>query len=641
MQLGFMIVEWLFRLVGISLFGYYIYNFVRQSKKLSKILHAETAFFEKDVTKQNLMRSFPTIEKRMQGNEILGEVWKEFDASLVKNGQLVSTTVEVDVYFNEYILVDVPLKLEIVRNIPGMLTGLGIVGTFIGVLAGLNGYDSHNVEAVRSSVINLLSGVQGAFWNSFFAISLAVLFTAMEKFYVSKLYSQVSHLQQAINRLFNRSISDDYLQRMLYQMEEQGQVMKSFSQDLSESIKVSLEELVNKQSQNMQVANQQLATAISGTLKDELGPTMDKISNVMEEVSAAQIDAGQGAMKQMISEFRETLQSSSTMQMQEMLEAISGTAQILESLKKEMDNFIGTMNVQANMQHEMVNQQIATITNQSAEGQRQMRREFTAFADTVAQNIGSLQQQMANQSSQSVKLVADELTGLVLKTQGKSGRKMQLFEDMLISTKDEKNGQMAEHTSCLTTGVAQTVQKMGLETEKLLVSSLQMNEQLMIRVGAMVKQVEGLINKTTDHSEEMYTMLKTGTEDMLNLFIQAHKLSAEYGQIVKARKGIGTSTESYKNFEQLYVLYQESGVQVEKVVEENKMLIQSLDASVTEGLDSYIRLTQQSISAYLAQLDKSLSATVNKLTTSTSGLEESLDEFSDTMESLLKSKRVG
>ncbi|MEI6957407.1 hypothetical protein ACOIDZ_34220, partial [Klebsiella pneumoniae] len=73
-------------------------------------------------------------------------------------------------YFSEQQLVDIPLNTEFFKHLPGILTGVGIIGTFYGLMIGLNHFDPSTPEQVTSSVNNLLHDVLYAFLGSAVAI---------------------------------------------------------------------------------------------------------------------------------------------------------------------------------------------------------------------------------------------------------------------------------------------------------------------------------------------------------------------------------------------------------------------------------------------------------------------------------------
>ena len=65
---------------------------------------------------------------------------------------------------------------NVVLQIPGTLTGLGILGTFIGLLIGIRGIGFSSIDIALTSVQTLLSGIQVAFYTSIAGMILSLLF---------------------------------------------------------------------------------------------------------------------------------------------------------------------------------------------------------------------------------------------------------------------------------------------------------------------------------------------------------------------------------------------------------------------------------------------------------------------------------
>lgn len=637
------IIEWAIKIGICAFFCYYFFVLYTTQKKLSENLNNELKFFSTEVRQDNIIEQIPLIQQRMKENKILGQAWREFEDSLLKKQNSVTTTVDSNVYFNEYILVDVPLKLEVMRNIPAILTSLGIIGTFIGVLTGLSGYDSQSIEMVRTSVSHLLSGVTDAFWNSLLAISLALIFTLFEKIFTNNLYSQVISLQQAINRVFNRSVSEDYLQQMLIQSEQQSQALKSFSQDLSESIKVALDELVTKQTKVIISSSEAYTKNISQALEAQLSPSMERLNSVMDEVRKTQANAGEEAMQKMVADFKHSLHSSSNQQFDQTLQAISGAAEILGSVKSELGGFAAMMKEQATVQNEIVAKQMETLTAHASSSQTEMNEEFKGFIESISGNLGKLQSEMALKSTESI---------------------------------DNMSTKMAFT-------VSETVSKMGSETEKLLTANTQVNHEMMLRVDQLITQVDILSSKTNSATGDLTEKLQKGTASMAILLEQTDALSKSFvdilqknGDLVKNTVGaivdlqhtsqeINTSTESYKQIHQSmgnYIIsfkqqlevseekynqltgllnsYKEAMDQVQSTVFENKAVVATLNEAINEDFANYVKITQESITSYLEELDKNLGTTVTSLNSAIGNLDDSLDGFSDSMDTMLKN-RVG
>src|SRR5688500_8636756 len=81
------------------------------------------------------------------------------------------STVPAEALFRPEVVVDTPLRSEFFRHLPGLFTGVGIIGTFFGLLMGLRAFQvSENPVIVRDSLNSLLHGVYEAFLVSAVAI---------------------------------------------------------------------------------------------------------------------------------------------------------------------------------------------------------------------------------------------------------------------------------------------------------------------------------------------------------------------------------------------------------------------------------------------------------------------------------------
>lgn len=89
-----------------------------------------------------------------------------------ETGQIVS---DIDEAINEDVLALYTWR-GVIAQIPGTLTGLGILGTFVGLLLGLRSINFITVEAALGSVQSILAGIDTAFYTSIAGVILSILF---------------------------------------------------------------------------------------------------------------------------------------------------------------------------------------------------------------------------------------------------------------------------------------------------------------------------------------------------------------------------------------------------------------------------------------------------------------------------------
>lgn len=95
-----------------------------------------------------------------------------------KNGMIISG---IDEVINEDEL-SLRCWQGVILQIPGTLTGLGLLGTFIGLITGINSIQVSSVDATLASIQTLFSGIQTAFYTSIAGVILSIIFNIMYKF---------------------------------------------------------------------------------------------------------------------------------------------------------------------------------------------------------------------------------------------------------------------------------------------------------------------------------------------------------------------------------------------------------------------------------------------------------------------------
>lgn len=185
------------------------------------------------------------IEQLAKNDGQLAQLWTEYNQALETLQQLevaVETSAgqwyagsHAENHFTEQALVDSPLQSNFFKHIPGILTGVGIIGTFSGLIAGLIGFDVSNPEHVQTALSQLVQTVGHAFLVSALAITLAMAFTWIEKSVLTGRYQQVEQLQQGLDTLFPPQGSAQYLERLTLAAEMQATLSYKILHQLRES----------------------------------------------------------------------------------------------------------------------------------------------------------------------------------------------------------------------------------------------------------------------------------------------------------------------------------------------------------------------------------------------------------------------
>ena len=194
-----------------------------------------------DVSAAINRRDFREIERIFQDDEILGHQWREFKECVVidclsDDREEYHNTVAASKFFNFDDVVNTSkswvfnIKFNFFNVVPNLLTGLGILGTFVGIISGLP--DSNTTFDTSSFIV----GLKKSFGTSICGLFLASLFTFFEKLKIDKAEHIVSQLAQEMDRLFKRKVEQEYLKEINSSMEEHGKTLKTLATEIGSEV---------------------------------------------------------------------------------------------------------------------------------------------------------------------------------------------------------------------------------------------------------------------------------------------------------------------------------------------------------------------------------------------------------------------
>jgi hypothetical protein len=249
-------------------------------------------------------------------DKTLAHLWREYRHTLHEQRELnqntgsqevttLRATVSAEAIFSAQTLVDNRLRTEFFKHLPGICTGLGIIGTFLGLLQGLNAFTvSENAQVVRASLEGLLHGVFEAFLVSATAIAIAMAITLIEKLMTSSLYKAVEVLAHRIDEMFEAGMGEEYLERLVRASEESATQAKILKDALVADLKELLSDLTQQQ---IRAASAGGARIVSG-LQTSFTEPLAQIARAVEGVSQDQGQAVTKLLTDVLAGFSQRLQ---------------------------------------------------------------------------------------------------------------------------------------------------------------------------------------------------------------------------------------------------------------------------------------------------------------------------------------------
>lgn len=110
----------------------------------------------------------------------LDQVFSEYKSKVMAQKEANEILSSLEDYISEDSL-SLATWQNVVLQIPGTLTGLGILGTFVGLVTGITSVGFSSVEAALDSIATLLSGIEAAFYTSISGVILSIVFNLLHR----------------------------------------------------------------------------------------------------------------------------------------------------------------------------------------------------------------------------------------------------------------------------------------------------------------------------------------------------------------------------------------------------------------------------------------------------------------------------
>lgn len=339
-------------------------------------------------------------------NNILSHCWAEYRDTL--HGQKQANTqgiLEVarwratsvaQNFFTEQALVDIPLRTEFYKHLPGILTGLGIIGTFAGLILGLQEFKvSDEASVVRNSLQTLMDSVGGAFVLSATAIALAMLATTIEKLIVNRRYSQVEALCGLIDSLFDAGAGEEYLQRLVEASETSATQTMQMKESLVTDLKQVLTELTQQQIATMTSTSAQLGQAIATSLTEGLTEPLTRISDAVQTVGNSQGDAVNKLLTDVLGNFAGQMEGMFGSQMRGMNEMLLQTANTIQTASQRFEQLAGQIQQAGSGAVEAMAKRMDEAVQQMQLRQSEANEQMRIFIDQMKGSVAKGQSESA------------------------------------------------------------------------------------------------------------------------------------------------------------------------------------------------------------------------------------------------------
>ena len=338
-------------------------------------------------------------EPRFLGRALRNE-WQKF---LLNAGQLDVRGMPCDIedYINEDSVIDKPGHSQLAELIPSLLTSLGILGTFIGLMEGLTSVNFSDAQGTMDSIPLLLTGMRFAFATSVAGITCSLLFNMFYRLSVGRACRALDSFDEAFYELaMPRPLSPEV--QLICQKQDEEERLARIAEAVGNRVSSSLEMAVSRA---MDPLTKSLDTFIQGATQEQvegvrrivgqfvsqmnaqLSGQMTTLGHTMEMVSQGQLQTQKN--------LQNTLNAAQAMaaDAQAMQVASAQMAQALQSWAEELKNSQTKRTEEAAMleeQNQNLRQELELLTRSLADMRIAADRLTSELDDQMTQNDLSL-----------------------------------------------------------------------------------------------------------------------------------------------------------------------------------------------------------------------------------------------------------
>lgn len=369
-----------------------------------------------DAAKRELARLFEKGRMRSSWVEYEETLHEQLDTRGVDPKVVaVRATVPAESFFNADMIVDGALHTEFFRHLPGIFTGLGIIATFSGLIAGLQGFDVKAVEpdALKASLGNLFGHVGSAFLLSAVAIGLAMVCTILEKFLYAANVHAVSSIAIALDGLFKAGVGEEYLSKLVRSSEDSAVQTRQLKESMVEELKILLTNLTERQVE----ATRQLSTDIGTNLEASLQVPLQRIAETVQVASRDQSDSASRMIESLMGSFMTQMRQVMGTQMGElsgmMQQSAASIMRVEESLRRLVDDMQAASSASSDGMQRSVQELMASLASherQQSESLGAAQLQMLAQIEGAVERMASAQAAGATHVSDASAAAARQIT---------------------------------------------------------------------------------------------------------------------------------------------------------------------------------------------------------------------------------------
>ena len=291
---------------------------------------------------------------------------------------------------------------------PGILTGLGVLGTFVGLQIGIGGLDLIDPRILKKSIIPLIQGCVIAFSTSVWGVFASLSFSFVEKLFDSLALRRVRLLQSRVDSLFQRYVPEEAMAELERASRGTEEILKGLAVAIGEEMQLAIGRLGND-----------IKNAVAKATSEGQDSLMEKSADLLSQTITAELANLTNQVKGMGDNFQGQFSSANDglMKGMQVLEpTVKSLSVIVDGAQKNVTTAVGRLN-----SHEEIMEKMGHYS----EKLREAAKSFSEMNDTLKVSSEN------NRKAADAQLLSTELNRQVALKFEKVGEKLPEIENTL------------------------------------------------------------------------------------------------------------------------------------------------------------------------------------------------------------------
>ncbi|MCR4923774.1 MAG: MotA/TolQ/ExbB proton channel family protein [Lachnospiraceae bacterium] len=268
-------------------------------------------------------------------------LWNQFsdykyELNRIANSKNAYYKCDIEDYINSDLL-DSTVHRNMLNQVPGVMTGLGILGTFIGLSLGLENFSTGTTAEITNSISPLMEGIKVAFHTSIYGMIFSLTFNYVFKRKLDEAESAVTAFLVNYKKYVLPDTTTDGINKLMELQEVQTKAINSLSMTVAHQLSQGLEEFLNPQFDRF---DQTITKFGMMQTKNQLDALSVVVNSFLDEMNKSMNNSFL-ALSDTISRAYE-LQEKNAAQLETVLDKTGGTALKLEEIDKSASGILNS-----------------------------------------------------------------------------------------------------------------------------------------------------------------------------------------------------------------------------------------------------------------------------------------------------------